>query len=153
MLESDKNYVISTWIKSYRSAPFAQGMNNSIYYTNQHSLIQLTLQTANTLILCNPTDENQIIGYIVYEYINEIVPGLSGLTIHYIYVKGMWQNNRIATDLLTKVINENPADVVLSTSYRKRMSNVMDKLNVIYNPYGLVTLRNDGENYEIDQHN
>lgn len=94
--ESDKNFVIATWLKNYRSSSaFAKRINNEVYYKNHHAIVEHILSKPQTtaLVVNSLGDEDHLLGFMVYETWPD------AHVIHYAFVKIEFQKFGIATQL------------------------------------------------------
>jgi hypothetical protein len=89
LLETERPFVLSSWLKSYRNAPAVRLADNATYYAGQAASILKTLDRAETLVAADPEDDNVIWGFIVSE----------GELIHYVYVKHLMRRNGLAHSL------------------------------------------------------
>jgi GNAT superfamily N-acetyltransferase len=122
---SDESFLYATWIKSYHvprcPAPF--------YLRGQREVINNILKDPNTNVLVAADQETQelIYGYIVTNANN----------VHYVYVKGPYRGNGIATSLLSSL-----EDGPVLYSHRPPISWLADKLEsqlrFIFDPYLLL---------------
>lgn len=137
--EKDFNFIMSTWLKSYKSSEFAHSIPNEVYYTQHQNLIYNILKhsTNSISILCSPDDDDQIIGYIVY---NTEIP-----LIFYTYVKHAFRKYGVGRILFTGVRDHYAKELktddfpVMATHKCRRWSQAAKKFNLIYNPYMLGT--------------
>lgn len=131
MNETDKNFVLSTWLKSYYESLKAfdeylafnklKGFvypKDDIFFQGHQNKIKDKLKNAECMVCTAPDDDRQIIGWIVYE----------PTVIHYIYVKQVFRKYGIAKKLKSKV----PTAVKYShhTKFAKYL-----KQGLVYDPY------------------
>ena len=119
----DYNFVLSTWLNSFRNGPQAGGVStrdgyqvtvhrkdkgkkkgpvktlalavsDTVFFYEQKVLINTLLETCRVDIACDPEDENDIYGYLVWD----IQDGQQ--IIHWVYVKSKWKNMGFAGALL-----------------------------------------------------
>jgi len=89
--ETDTNFLLSTWLKSYYVHGNAyRKPNQSIYYKEHQDLVKKRLATSSVTVATTSEDETQIIGYIVCD----------ADCIHYLYVKNIFRGFGIAKKLL-----------------------------------------------------
>lgn len=126
--EGDLNFILNSWLTSYRLSPYTKRIDKHTYYEfHQEKLKQLLDRKPNILIACAPDFHDQIFGYIVYEFEPDV--------IHYIHVKKTYRKLGIA-DAMLKVldIEKRPHlythftldGAYLTTKYNKQL---------IFNPY------------------
>lgn len=124
----DLNFILNSWLKSYRNSPFAAKMINKVYFTNHQKLIKNLLANNLITIACNPQDEEQIFGYTVFNYMPADV-----LLIHYMYVKHTYRKFGIAKEMLTAIQKEQTG--VLYTHHTKYADLLKSKVALIFDPY------------------
>lgn len=92
-MPSDINFILNSWLKSYRNSKKTKKMTNDEYYTKQSKLIFELLQSSQIRVACNPEDIKQIFGYIVYE--------VSGV-VHFAYTKQVYRKFGVLKALLVQ---------------------------------------------------
>lgn len=92
---SDYNFILSSWLRSYRNSRFGKGFTNDVYYRSQTDVILGLLSTATTLVACLPDDEERIVGYIV----SQMEPMGEHFWVHYCYVRHTYRRFGIARQL------------------------------------------------------
>lgn len=128
-LEADAPFIFNSWLKSYRFGDLAKHCDNSVYFAEQHKLIETLLKRCKTLVACGDKDAGEIYGYIVYEQ----VEGL--LVIHYCYVKHTFRSMGMARELMVEAGHKRSESAALFTHYTDIMKKLADKLNLVYHPY------------------
>lgn len=133
--DSDKSFIYSTWLKSYRSSNFAKEMDNPIYFLHHKQYIERVLEDENSvfLIVCDVEDPEQIYSYICYRQLN---PN-SSIILDYIYTKYTYRKLGIASRLLDQVIqlSKDQRRDIFCTHAGRQFTKYKDKYNLIYNPY------------------
>ncbi len=100
--KEDVPFIFNSWLKSYRDASQVAGVPNTLYYAEQHRIIEEILSNSATrvIIACSPDDHDQMFGYVVYK-----APlADTNLCVHWIYVKHsfrMFGIARMIYDLMT----------------------------------------------------
>jgi hypothetical protein len=74
----DESFIYSTWLKSFKNSKYTGPIPNHLYWPFYSEVIKYLLGRCKTLVACNPENEKQVFGYIVYEDEN---------IIHWVYVK------------------------------------------------------------------
>lgn len=113
--DEDHAFILSTWLKSYYDLMVGHKPPKFIFFKEHQKAIKGCIKEGS--ILCNDEDPDQIIGYVVH----------SGTTLHYIYVKNVFRNLKLARQLLDSKKFESYTH---HTSYMNKL-----KLSLIYNPY------------------
>ncbi len=129
----DVSFIFSSWLKSYRGGGgmLQRHVDNTIYFTEQHKLVERLLKRCVVKIATDPADPATIYGYIVYEHLDGI------LTMHYGYVKQTFRAMGVLRQLLKSFDHDwNGAGLYThSTIIAARLSL---KYNLVYHPYILV---------------
>lgn len=102
----DKDFVFSTWLKSYKySSYFAQRIKKYYFFKYHQKVLDAIWEreTSHCLIACLKEDESVILGYIVVERFEKPI-------LHFIYVKSNFRNFGIAKSL----IDESEIDLSLA---------------------------------------
>lgn len=134
--ESDVAFIFNSWLKSNRSCPFANGVDNTIYFSGQHELIERLLKTCTVKIACNLESPDQIFGYLVYEKIDGIY------TFHYAYTKEDFRGLGVARELLRSVDGFDFKTLSIITHINGRhMPRIADRYNMVYHPYILINYK------------
>lgn len=124
----DVGFLFNSWLKSFRGAFFVKDIHPKTYYGLHHKVIGSLLQTADTMVACDPNDSTQIYGFICAEQLQ------GSLVVHYIYVKHTYRNLGIANLLLQQFkVSDN------GISFYTHHNHVSHKLaaaySFLYNPY------------------
>lgn len=130
--EGDVSLLFSSWLKSYRSSLFAKQISNTVYYAEQHKVIEGLLKTSTVLIICEDTDPTNIYGWICAELIDGI------FVLHYVYVKHPYRKLGLAKFLLNQFNHETGAASMASHMTRIG-EQLAPKFGVVYSPYLALT--------------
>ena len=126
--QEDVSFIFNSWLKSYRNSLFSKNISNTIYYTEQHKLIERLISENKVIVACNTEDPNQLFGYICSGEVE-------GFYIcHYVYVKHTYRNMGIGKQLL-KESSHNPLVASLYTHHTRIADRLAPKNNLIYHPY------------------
>jgi hypothetical protein len=122
-VESDINFILSTWLKSYYEELKRNGNKGVIYpkddvfFQGHQQWIKRALSRSTALICTTEEDQNQIVGWIVYE----------DDTVHYVYVKNPLRKFGVAKLLLSKA---KPKSYSHHTKYARFLNQ-----GLVYDPY------------------
>jgi hypothetical protein len=94
--ESDFNFILNSWLLSFRNSPFAKNLTNEKYYSAQQPICIHLMNASTILVACSPEEPKQIFGYIVAQPAPNAV---EGAWVHYCYVKNLYRRMGIATSL------------------------------------------------------
>ena len=126
--EADIPFVFNSWLKSYRTSQFASPIDNTIFFSEHHKVIERILRYYDVRIACSPEDPDQIHGFICAGYTDGI------FTLHYIYVKHPFRRLGVAKELYDNFPKpENAAS--LYTHQTRASLPIAPKYNLIFHPY------------------
>lgn len=131
-IAEDANFIFNSWLRSYRNSPFARNISNTIYFNEQHKLLEELVKTCKVVVACNESDTSQIYGYIVGDNIDGF------LVIHYLYVKQSFRNMGIGKSLLN-MFDHDIDKAAIYTHHTKIADRLAPRFNLIYHPYVLHT--------------
>lgn len=122
--ESDLNFIIDSWLKSYyQNSEFAAAIDEKTFNVYHRAVIIRMLERgAKVLIACLTEDEDTILGFACYE----------AAILHYVFIKQSQRRQNLATVLLHR------AEIANDTFYTHRTYVLMNlpKRNAYkYNPY------------------
>lgn len=130
----DIAFILDTWMKSYRLSHFAKWMHDATYYTQHQNIVRacLTAPTNTTIVVCDPEDEDMILGYCCHAANDPIV--------YYIYIKRPFRGLGLGSHLLNYARSELPERPVVCTHLPlswafKKWRRLSKKLSLIYDPY------------------
>lgn len=124
----DLNFILNSWLKSFRNSSFGSPQCNAVYYKNQQLLIKALLSQNLITVACSEQDDNHIYGYCVFNYL----PG-DILCIHYLYTKFSFRKMGIARRIVDSIQKVDMP--VLYTHHTKFAELLKNKLSIIYDPY------------------
>jgi GNAT superfamily N-acetyltransferase len=91
--DQDFEFVVDSWLKSYKkNNPSMSSMDWKLYAPMQRDVIVTMLSRSEIYISCSDQDEDQILGYMIFERANA--------AIHYVYVKSPVRRFGIAKRLI-----------------------------------------------------
>lgn len=132
--ESDRNFVIATWLDNYRrSSSFAKRISNEIYYGNHNPIVLdiLSKPTTEVLIACTPGDEDHCLGHIVFERFPDTV------VVHYVFVKIEFQGLGIGAELFNFAKINRDSFTHTHMTYASAEIMAHKRYKASYNPYRL----------------
>lgn len=129
--EHDVSFIFNSWLKSFRAGTLCKYVDNTVYFSEHHKLVEKLLKRSTTKIACNPENPEDIYGYITHESIDGI------FCLHYAYVKHTFRNLGIFKQLLasTDFTGETVGLFTHSTSVCGSMG---PKFKLLYHPYILI---------------
>ena len=140
MTEQDVSYVHSSFLKSYHQHSIMKFVPNTIYYKNQEEIIHYLTKNANTLIACFPEDPEEIMGYIIYEIVSDM------LVLHWIQVKGIHMHMQLATKIINSICPKDNCSIIAThiTFDYERLKTKIDNKKFSYDPFYIVNKRLNG---------
>lgn len=130
MEDGDFNFVINSWLKSYRlGSTFTKRIRNNVYYDFHHKVIGRILERgASILVAADKIDPTVIMGYLVVENYNGTP------LVHYCYTKSAFRRLGIAKSLVEA------STIDLNSSVFSHWTAPMDEIikkysGLVYNPY------------------
>ena len=96
--ESERNFILSTWLESYYDELKNHGFKgvmypkDDVFFKGHQYAIKKTLGKSKALICTAPDDDNQILGSVVFD----------DMAIHYCYVKQPFRKFGIAKKLCSE---------------------------------------------------
>jgi len=135
MRESDKNFIINSWLQSYRNSPTTVSVSNGVYYTFQSRIIETILDYSTPIMAVDTEDDNIILGYICAQ-----ICAMEKMIVDWVYVKHNFKNFGLASALIGEMQEAYPVKVIEYTHQPKVTSkHFLDKLSqnytVFYNPF------------------
>ena len=132
-VQEDVGFIFNSWLKSYKYSLFAKFITNTIYFAEQHKLIERLLKENETIIACNNDDPTQIYGFINAG----IVDGI--LCVNYVYVKQNFRQLGVGKALLN-AFEHNVESASVYTHHTRMAERLAGRFNFVYHPYLLFNL-------------
>lgn len=118
-LPTDHNFILATWLKSYRELGTSHPVpEKEIYYREHQEKIKYHLESSKCLI-ATTDDTDQICGYICF----------NGDTVHYIFIKTVFRRFGIANQLL------DAANTLRQFSHFTKFTPMFKRRGLTFNPY------------------
>ena len=109
-ISKDVRYITSSWLNSYYKSPANKGIRKSEFFHTEHKMLEVLIPRATTLVLCNASNLDQILGYICYEKLANNI-----MLIHYVNMKLPYRKRGFARLLVEEVLEiEEPSQVLYS---------------------------------------
>lgn len=126
--EADAAFIFNSWLKCYRHSKAALQIQNEVYFSGQHKVIEGLAKRSTFVIACNPDDESQIYGYSVGETVDNVT------VVHFIYVKEPYRKLGLACTLLAALGHE--AGTPYIYTHKTHAAEKLEKKHpMIYHPY------------------
>lgn len=118
-LPSDHNFILATWLKSFRELTTNKPVpEKEIYYREHQEKIKSHLESGKCLI-ATTDDQDQICGFVCF----------TGDAVHYVFVKTVFRRFGIANMLLDAAVG------MRQFSHFTKFSPFFKRRNLSYNPY------------------
>jgi ribosomal protein S18 acetylase RimI-like enzyme len=129
MQPDDVNFILNSWLKSFRKAPSVRRMENNAYFHEQSKVIKGLLEKVNILIACDEKDSNNVYGYLVSQRIDNV------FVIHYLYVKLSFRNMGIGKMLIRARDHELGEVAACYTHHTDTANRLAYKYKFMHNPF------------------
>ncbi len=93
MRDGDRNYVLSSWLRSYADAPEFRGTQRPVYFAMYEPLVKSIIARSTVAVATLPESTDVVLGWMAIE----------GDALHYLLVKPRWRKLGIATWLLEQL--------------------------------------------------
>lgn len=133
----DKNFILNSWLKSYRRAPASQYVESDLFFTKHKALIESILADEATevkVLVLDDADRNFIIGYAVTTVpsVPEGVVEGPGTLVHWVYIKDTFRGLG-----LTKSLLPSPTKSVRASHMTQSGNVLAQRKGIVYDPYTL----------------
>jgi hypothetical protein len=134
MLPDDVNYIIDSWVQSYRHSPDMQAVDDNLYKVEMRNRVYREVAQNKVLVACNPQVQNSIYGWICF-----IPPQVFGHlpVVSYVYVKSSVWRRGIGSGLvdLARASGTDPDGPVWCYDWTLQMRRFADKVGMMRNPF------------------
>jgi GNAT superfamily N-acetyltransferase len=93
MRDEDRNYVLSSWLRSYAEGPEFRNVPRSVYFGLYEPLVKQLLARSTIAVATLPDAEDVVLGWMAVE----------DDALHYVLVKPRWRKLGIARWLLGQI--------------------------------------------------
>lgn len=135
----DMPFIFNSWLKSYKANSACKLVPDVLYFKSHTKIINFLLSKSIVLIACFPEDPTEIIGYVVYQIVSDIV------VIHWIYVKDKHRYKYNATDIIKQICK--PEDKLIICTYIvndfNKFKHKLNNIKVVYDPYYILETMNE----------
>lgn len=122
MREGDKNFVRSSWLRSYRV--MCEWVPQDEFMRIHHDVVEGLLVRSRTIVAVAHDDDDQILGWACGE------PGERRPLMHWCYVKSAFRGNGIASRLVGETLDgSGPPDRIVRTMTHLPPYSMLSKLN------------------------
>lgn len=126
----DANFILNSWLMSYRHSPFAKGVLKDVYFKKHHEFVRNAIGRSAVFCAVSKEDSSQIYGWVCIE-----PPTGHELTraLHYVYVKHPYRGFGIGRALLSHVLDKEPKFAYTHIPTGKLIGALTERGN--YDPY------------------
>ncbi len=121
----DDNFILHSWCESYRYNIVFGAIPKNIYFKHYRKFSVKILSISNCFVACNPDDSNQIYGFCVYRY-KEDMPIIS-----YVFIKHAFRRFGIATMLVNKLVGNSKIITHFMPSFERRFR----RAGLVFDPF------------------
>lgn len=93
----EMDFVLDSWLKSYKFSPWAGVQENHKYFVNQREAIEALLARGAVLTVAEWPETERVAGYICHEHKDSVD------VVHYVYVKDHWRKMGVGKSLVNHV--------------------------------------------------
>lgn len=90
MVADDRNYVLSSWLRSYSEGPEFRSIARPVYFALYEPVVQRLISRSYVYVACLPDARDVVLGWAAIEKD----------ALHYVLVKPRWRGNGIMRKLL-----------------------------------------------------
>jgi len=110
--EQDFNFILNSWLVSYRQSDEFKLVNNKQYFDSQPKILINIIQNPNTgiKIFCNKTDDEQIFSYAIYNKNEKL--------IHFVYTKYNFRRLGLARKIVESIFPKTMWTEIEATFYK-----------------------------------
>lgn len=127
---NDLDFITASWLNSSYDTQ-KRDLKKDIFFPNHNRMIKERMPLLKCLVACNPEDEDQIYGYIVFNRPN---------TLHFGYTKSTFRLYRVFTRLLVEAGIQAPVTVTHKAPAYKILEG---KYSFVFNPYLFIEVKNE----------
>lgn len=122
MRDTDRNFILSTWLKSHRQSEMVRHMSTDDYFkTTYNNIILKIIDASDVLIACLIDDPDVIISYLVQE----------DNILHYVFTKDPWRRLGIM-----KMLIKSSPEIKYFTHWTEPVFSLRVKYpDLIFNPF------------------
>lgn len=125
----DLAFIMATWLNGQRIQGDNRYLNNYAYFRWQKHRIAATLTRSLVTVICNPNDESQILGFLVYRQVDEL------FIIHYAHMKKPYRRLGIMSALIRKLFPKAGRDEIAITHINGTVAEFKRRHRLKFNPF------------------
>jgi len=129
--EADAPFIFNSWLRSFRQGNLCRGVDNTIYFTEHHKVIERLLKESECKVAVSLEDDRDILGYACYGQIDSV------FALHYAYTKHTFRGLGVLRQIL-KNTNHDFNTAGIHTHSTEIFNRLSLKYNLIYHPYVLI---------------
>lgn len=129
MVASDVNFILHSWLESYRKSPQVETVLGPVYFRQHHRLLSSLLPGCSVIVLANPEDLNQILGWACWQKLSDF------LVLHYVYVKAPFRQLGLARTMVEFAKRATQTTGVHHSHSTRAGLRLARRLGSVFNPY------------------
>lgn len=132
-VNEDLNFILSSWLRSYRNTYLVRFVNNDTYFSAQKRLIMRILEQRTVMVISSNEDSDQIIGYLVY---GPYSLNPTSVVLDYAYVKSPYRKMGFLRHMVDSVSLDYAKDTKYLCPIITQLSlKLQPKFGYTFNPY------------------
>ncbi len=127
----DKNFILNSWVKSYRKrGSEAKALKGLVYFEHHPKLVQRLIERSFILVACDKNCPEVVWAFVVFE----VLPG--SIVFHFAYTKSPLRRRGLMRRMLLAIGRDSPPDAEPSHSHETDIGRVLAaKYRSTFNPY------------------
>lgn len=128
--ESDRAWIMSTWLDANRRSPLANYLSNTVYFGEHRKYIEKLIASSINYVAAWDKDDDQLFGWICGDRIDD------AFVVHFLYTKQKFRRLGIAQKLLC-ALGYIPGEPIIAThvTYIYTDTGLSKRKNIVNNPY------------------
>lgn len=128
--ETDKAYIIKTWIQDYSLSEFARRINKKIYRQHQKWIVTKLFKNAKFIIICHEEIQDEMMGFMCFRELEEV------MCVDYLYIKPYYRNMGLGKMLMQVLIDSTNKPIFYS--HQTKCWSFFRNFKAQYDPYLLM---------------
>lgn len=132
----DAAFILSSWLSSHKQSPASWGIEAPTFFAEHRRIAEALLRRCTVLVACDPAEPGIIHAWCVAEEVDSL------LVIHFLYVRGGFQDLGIGTTVVQYLLDALPDVAAIAATHMTKSGHswyrkVKDRapVPVFYNPY------------------
>src|ERR1700728_876696 len=108
--KEDESFIYNSSLKFIHKLSNYRNIRDSIFFHNQSEIIRYLLNNSKVLIACFPEAPEEIMGYIIYEHLQ------NDLILHFVYVKFLHRHKGLIKEIMQSILRPD-TNMIVYTHY------------------------------------